>query len=95
VCRHPAAWTRRSRVREVDAAQLAVAQPFHSREQAVASPASVDDALRKVVGGVLEAHLVADGPDGAKLRWRLTRGCRGEDQRVAASRDARVLELDD
>jgi tetratricopeptide (TPR) repeat protein len=94
-CRVPAAWTRRSRIREVDAAQLAVADPFHAREQAVASAAPVDDALRKVVGGILEAHLVAAGGDGPEFGRRLSRGCRGEDQRVAASVDARVLELDD
>ena len=94
-CRRPAAWTRRARVGEVHAAQLAVAHPFHPREQAVAASAPVDDALREVVGGVLEAHLVADGRDGPELGRGLSRRCRGEDQRVAASVDARVLELDD
>jgi tetratricopeptide (TPR) repeat protein len=89
------AWTHRARVGEVDSAQLAVARSLHSREQAVAASTSVDDTLREVVGEILEAHLVADGPDGAKLRRALPRGCRREDQRVTTGMDARVLELDD
>jgi tetratricopeptide (TPR) repeat protein len=90
-----AAWTRRARVGEVDAAQLAVARPLHSREQAVAASAPVDDTLREVVGEILEAHLIADGPDGAEFRRGLPRGCRREDQGVTTRMDARVLELDD
>ena len=90
-----AAWTRRASVREVEPAQLAVAHPFHTREEAVASAAPVDDALGKVVRGVLEARLVIDGPQGPELGRRLPGRCRGEDQGVAARLDARVLELDD
>jgi tetratricopeptide (TPR) repeat protein len=94
-CRLPAAWTRSPRVGEVESAQLAASGALDAREQAVGATATVDDALREVVGGVLESHFVANRSERAELGWRLPRGCRGEDQRVAARIDARVLELDD
>jgi tetratricopeptide (TPR) repeat protein len=93
--RFPASRARHAPVREIERAQLAAAHPLHPRDEAVRAGAPVDDALRKVVGEVLEPHLVARGADGAELGRRLAGGLRREDQGVAGGGDARLLVLDD
>jgi tetratricopeptide (TPR) repeat protein len=93
--RFPASRARHAPVREIERAQVAAAHPLDARDEAVRTGTPVDDTLRKVVGEVLEPHLVACGADGAELGRRLAGGLRREDQGVAGRGDPRLLVLDD
>ena len=93
--RVPTGRARHAPVREVEPARLATARALDAGDEAVGAAAAVDDALREVVGEVLEPNLTVDGTDGAELGRRLTGGAGGEDERVAPGIDAGMLVLDD
>jgi tetratricopeptide (TPR) repeat protein len=93
--RVPTGRTRRAPIREIEPARLAAARSLDASEEAVGTAAAVDDALREVVGEILEPNLAIDGTHGAELGWGLAGRAGGENECVAARVDARVLELDD
>jgi tetratricopeptide (TPR) repeat protein len=93
--RVPTGRTRHAPVREIESTRLAAARALDAGEQTVGTAATIDDALRKVVGEVLEPDFGVDRPDGAELGRRLAGRSGGEDERIATCVDAGVLVLDD
>lgn len=57
--RSPAGRTGHPSIRKIEPARLPAARAFHAGAQAVRAGATIDDPLRKVVGEILEPHLVA------------------------------------